>query len=116
MKRDGVEVEEIVEVPEVAYCGDTRVEVVDRVEVVRRARLLILEATFLDDRVSVDEARGRGHVHLDELVERAGAFENEALLIHHVSARYRRREARALVDERLGALLPGRVTALVGGH
>ena len=49
---------------------------------------MILECTFLDDRVSVAECRAKGHVHLDEIVERADLFENEAILLTHFSARY----------------------------
>lgn len=101
-----------VETPEVAFCGDTRIDVVEREEVVRKARLLILEVTFLDERVPVPEARAKGHVHLDEVCERAALFENEAILFTHFSARYTRHEIARLLERRLPAELAGRVTAL----
>ena len=100
------------EVVEVAFCGDTRIEVVEREPAVRTARLLILEATFLDDRVTVAEARGMGHVHLDEIVERAELFENEAILLTHASPRYTRHEVAALLEKKLPPRLAERVTPL----
>lgn len=111
----GVEVTELVEVPEVAFSGDTRIEIVEREEVVRRARLLVLETTFLDERVGVEECRAKGHVHLDEVIERAELFENEALLLTHFSRRYTPREIQAILAARLPACLQGRVTPLLAG-
>jgi ribonuclease Z len=112
LRRAGSPVTAPVETPEVAFCGDTRIEVVEREEVVRRARLLILEVTFLDDRVPVLEARAKGHVHLDEVCERAALFENEAILFTHFSARYTRHEIERLLEKKLPPELAERVTAL----
>ena len=112
---EGVEVTRAVETPEVAFTGDTTIEVVEREEVVRTARLLIMEVTFLDDRVTVESSRSRGHVHLDEVVERADLFENEAILLTHVSRRYKPDEVRAILDARLPAGLRERVTPLLEG-
>lgn len=105
----GESVTESVETPLVAFCGDTLIDVVEREEVVRTARLLILEVTFLDDRVSVAECRDKGHVHLDEVCERADLFRNEALLFTHFSARYSHGEVRRILSARLPASLRGRV-------
>jgi ribonuclease Z len=85
------------------------IEVVEREEVVRRAKLLILEVTFLDERVSVEECRAKGHVHLDEVCERASLFENEAILLTHFSARYGPAEVERILAQRLPASLRGRV-------
>lgn len=84
----GEDVHEVVSVPEVAFCGDTTIDVVDREEIVRQVRLLILEVTFFDDRVPVAQARGGGHVHLDELVERVDLLGNEVVLCTHASRRH----------------------------
>jgi ribonuclease Z len=110
---EGREVTSAVETPEVAFTGDSRIEVVEREEVVRRARLLILETTFVDDRVSVADCRAKGHVHLDEVAERAELFENEAILMTHFSARYSAREIVAALDARLPASLRERVHPLL---
>jgi ribonuclease Z len=115
LKARGVQVSVPVEVPELAFTGDTLIDVVEREECVRRARLLVMEVTFLDERVSVAECRSKGHVHLDEVVERAELFENEALLFTHFSARYRPREVIEILARRLPAGLSARVTPLLPG-
>lgn len=104
---------ETVEVPEVAFCGDTTIDVVEREDVVRKARLLILEVTFLDDRVPVEKARASGHVHLKELAARAELFENEALLLTHFSPRYSREEVLVALERGLPPKLRERATPLL---
>jgi ribonuclease Z len=109
----GERVTAVIDTPEIAFCGDTTIDVVEREEVVRTARVLILEVTFLDDRVSVELAREKGHVHLDEVVERAGLFQNEALVLTHFSSRYTAAEIGALLDAKLPRGLRERVTPLL---
>jgi ribonuclease Z len=116
LKREGHEVSIATETPEIVYTGDTRIEVVDREEVVRKARLLIMEVTFLPGDMSVEDARARGHVHLDEVAARADLFENEAILFLHFSARYTRDEIVRALDERLPAKLREKVTPLLVGR
>ncbi len=108
----GREVTGLGESIEVAFTGDARIEVVERNAAVRDARLLVMEVTFLDERVSVAECRHRGHIHLDEVIDRADLFKNEALLFTHRSARYSYGEARAILERRLPAGLAERVTLL----
>jgi ribonuclease Z len=116
LRRAGVALGVTVETPEFVFTGDTRIEVLEDEEVVRRARVLVMECTFLDERVSVEESRAKGHVHLDELVPRAELFQNEAILLTHFSARYRAHEVRAALDQKLPPALRARVTPLLGAH
>jgi ribonuclease Z len=108
----GEEVNEWTERPEVAFTGDSTIEILDREPSMRSARLLIMELTFLDDRVSVESARSKGHVHLDEVIERADLFENQAILFTHVSARYGIDEASKILYARLPDVLRDRVHLL----
>jgi ribonuclease Z len=101
------------EAPLVAFTGDSCIDVIEREEPLRKARLLILEVTFLDERVPVASARERGHVHLDEVIERAELFENEAILMTHFSSRYNADTIRRVLDERLPDSLRDRVTPLL---
>lgn len=100
-------------VPELAFPGDTRIEVVEREEVVRKARVLVLECTFLDDRVDLARVRESGHVHLDQIVERAELFENEHVILTHFSTRYAPDQVRAILAARLPPGLRERVTPLL---
>ena len=101
------------DVPELAFTGDTLIDVVEREEAVRKARVLVIEVTFVDDRVSVEQCRSKGHVHLFEIAERAELFENEALLLTHFSARYQAHEIVAALDRTLPPDLRERVTPLL---
>ena len=97
LREAGTRVTATVEVPEVAFTGDTAADWIDRAadgsDAVAadalRAKLLICECTFVDDRCTPEDARAYGHTHVDELIERAAAFENESILLIHFSARYK---------------------------
>jgi ribonuclease Z len=112
LRKRGVEVSEPNEVVEVAFCGDTTIQVLDQPDV-RAARLLILECTFVGDRVTPERAIRTGHVHLDQIVERADELTNDAILLTHFSSRYSADYINRQLDERLPAGLRERVTALI---
>ena len=112
----GEVVSETVESVEVAFTGDTLPEVIEREPLVRAARLLILECTFLDDRVPVEKARGSGHVHLDELLPRLGQLSCEALLLTHFSARYSDEQITSILKRRLPAPFQERAVPLLAGR
>ncbi len=112
LKAKGLDVTRTNEVVEVAFTGDTRIEVLEE-EAVRKARLLIMELTFVGDEVDVQGARDRGHVHVDEIAERADLFENEAILFMHFSARHHPEEIVRALDKRLPKKLRERVTPLL---
>jgi ribonuclease Z len=109
----GEPIDDVASSVEVAFCGDTTIDVFDREADVRAARVLILEVTFLDERVSVEQARGKGHVHLDEIIARADRITNEALVMTHFSLRYSRSEIGKILDRRLPADLRARVHPLL---
>ncbi len=115
LRLSGVEITEERWSCDVAFTGDTLVDVLDREPWLYQARLLILEATFLDDRVSVASCRSKGHLHLDELLERAERFANQAILLTHFSARYAWREIRAILKRRLPPELRVRTMPLLPG-
>lgn len=111
-RRTGAAVTDRTDVPLLAFTGDSRVEVLDREPLLREARLLVMEVSFVDDQVSVERARAMGHIHLDEVVERADRFHNEALLFTHRSDRYSPAGALERIRERLPAGLRERVWVL----
>lgn len=116
LRAAGEAVSETTEVVEVVFTGDTLPEVIEREAAVRSARLLVMECTFLDERVPVEKARGSGHIHLDELLERADLFENEAILLTHFSARYSDEQIVSTLNRRLPRHLRDRVTPLLHGR
>ena len=88
MRRQGVVFEDEVEVLLIAFTGDTTAEVFDQDIEALRARVLITECTFINGDVTIEEAHKKGHVHMDELVQREGRFQNEAILLVHFSHRH----------------------------
>ncbi|KAK6920860.1 Metallo-beta-lactamase [Dillenia turbinata] len=81
---------------------------------VLKAKILVMESTFVDNAMSVEHARDYGHTHLSEIVENAARLENKAILLTHFSARYRPEE----IEEAVAALPPplaGRIFALTEG-
>lgn len=98
--------------PLVAFTGDTRFAVFEREPVLQQAKLLMMEVTFLDERVSVERANSTGHIHLDEVLQRSDLLCNEAILFTHLSARYRYPEALEILKRRLPPELAERVTLL----
>jgi len=115
LRRAGVQIEESYEVPLLSFTGDTRVEVLERTPELTRSEMLIVEASFLDERVSVEEARSMGHIHLDELVARAELLTQKAVVLTHFSARYTQTEIESLVQRRASAALGERVRVLREG-
>ena len=81
------------EVPLLAYPGDCGPDVFDAAPELFRARVLLIECSFLwpEDR---ERARAYAHIHIDDLVSRAHLFENEAVVLTHFSQRYRPEEIR----------------------
>jgi ribonuclease Z len=75
------------EIPLLAYPGDCGEEIFDACPELFRARVLLLECSFLlpEDR---DRAREYAHIHLDDVLARADRFENEAVVLTHFSQRY----------------------------
>src|SRR6476660_9361294 len=115
LKTRGAEVTRREEIPLLAYPGDCSPEIFEAAPELFRARVLLVECSCLgeDDR---DRARKYDHIHLDDIVERASLFENEAIVLTHFSMRYRPEEILdaletlpAGIAERVIPFLPGRV-------
>ena len=101
LRRSGAAIDEVHEVPLLSFTGDTRIEALERTPELARTETLIIESSFLDERVSVAEARQMGHVHLDEICERASLLPRTEVVLSHFSARYQDSELEPLVRRRL---------------
>jgi ribonuclease Z len=112
-RRAGEDVTDYDDRLELAYATDTLVSVLDHSPELLRARVLIVECTFLDQRKSLEAARAGCHIHLDEMIERADRFENEHVVLMHVSQIYRPDEVAALLDARVPPALRRRITPFV---
>jgi ribonuclease Z len=87
LKKAGVDVnEEVVDV-HFAFCGDTNIDVL-RDPLVRAAKTLVLEITFLDESVSPEQAYKGGHIHIEHVKANLDVLEGKQVLFTHPSQRY----------------------------
>jgi ribonuclease Z len=72
----------------VTYSGDTGPGVFRLEPRLFTSRVLVLECTFLNPGTR-QKGRRFGHIHFEDLVEHADRFQNEALVLCHLSQRHR---------------------------
>ena len=88
LKRSGVEVVRESEDLWLSYCGDSSATVFTSEPRVFDAKILLVECTFLGPETRAHGERF-GHMHLQDLAAVADRFENEAIVLHHLSRRHR---------------------------
>lgn len=116
LKKSGVQITDSVLCPEVAFTGDTASDFYldPRSADALRAKILITEATFLDDNCNVEHAREHGHTHLYEIMEHAKWIRNKTLVLTHFSPRYNIEEIRQGISK-LQPQISAKVVALTEG-
>ncbi len=98
LKKQGIEIQYTVEVPLVAYCGDTAEGSWIDDPSVRNARVLVLECTFFDsDHVS--RARAGFHLHVRDVARILQKLDNEHVVLSHVTRRTGIREAKRALEK-----------------
>src|SRR5262249_19801936 len=101
LRLSGVEVTREVRTPLVAYTGDTSPAGLDNYPPVYQAKILITELSFVRPNHRRDKIHKFGHIHLDDLIERADRFENELIIAAHFSTRYHPQEVERTVEKKL---------------
>ncbi len=112
LKKKGTEISRRVEVPLVAYLGDTGKANYSHLPHVAQAKALLLECTFFD---SEHERRARlgKHLHVTDLPEVLEGMDNERIILVHVTRRTNMREARTILRKTLPQDILPRVTFLM---
>jgi ribonuclease Z len=108
-KELGHEIQNFSVEPLVSFTGDTQIEFLNGADWVRNSKTLIMEVTYLDEKKPVTVARERGHIHLDELIERLPEIKAENIILMHLSARYSIRDVESLVKRRVPKAEQGRL-------
>jgi ribonuclease Z len=109
LRLSGTEVTREVRTPLVAYTGDTSPRGLDNYPPAYEAKVLITELSFIRANHRREKIHKYGHMHLDDLLERADRFQNEVIICAHFSTRYTAQEVRRLLDAKLPASLRERV-------
>jgi len=115
LKRRGEQIENMIDIPLVAYCGDTAEGAWMEIETVRRAKVLILECTFFEAD-HVRRARAGYHLHVRDAARIIQKLENERILLAHVTRRTAIREAKKTLAGLLSEQAMRRVTFLMDGR
>jgi len=102
LKKEGIEIQYKLEVPLVAYLGDTTMGVVFDHPDVQNAEVLITECTFFEPDHKYKAKAGR-HLHLDHFMDAVAKLKNRDIVLVHVSRRTGVRHARNILRRRIGA-------------
>jgi ribonuclease Z len=109
LRLSGAPVTQEVRTPLVAYLGDSNPAGLDNCPDAYRAKILIVEMTFVAPGHRREHIHKFGHMHLDDVVERAEKFENELIVAGHFSTRCHDRQIRRFVEKRLPECLRDRL-------
>jgi ribonuclease Z len=112
-KKLGEPLFETFERPVLTFPGDTTIRLLDAQPHVLESRILLLEATYIDGRKTAQQCLDHGHVHLDQVLERAADFRNDHLVFTHFSQAYTPGEVRAIVADRTAGRFRPAIHALL---
>ncbi|MCG3137624.1 MAG: Ribonuclease BN [Phycisphaerae bacterium] len=86
LKKQGQSIDYQIEIPLIAYCGDTAVGDFLDLDHVRNAKVLLLECTFFDDE-HVSRARAGKHIHIHDLPKIMPRLRNPHIVLFHQTRR-----------------------------
>lgn len=109
LRMQGTEVAQETLSPLVCFTGDTAPPGLDAHPDVYNAEVLITEMTFFRPEHRKEKIHKFGHMHLDDILDRAERFRNELIILAHLSTRTHEAEARRRLDQMLPESLKGRV-------
>lgn len=109
LKKQGITIEHQVEVPLVAYCGDTAEGAWLDLDIVRQAKVIIMECTFFEPD-HVRRARDGYHLHVRDAARILMKLTNEHILLHHVSRRTGIADAKRMLSSLVAPEIMERVT------
>ena len=112
LKKQGIEIDAWIEVPLVAYCGDTAPGRFLDLPSVSDAQILLIECTFFD-REHLMRARQGLHIHVSDLRNILSRVRSEHVVLTHVTRRTDIREAQRIVQEAIDSRDRERVSFLM---
>ena len=109
MRLAGTDVTQETLTPLVAFTGDTSPPGLDAHPDVMKAQVLITEMTFFRPEHRKEKIHKFGHMHLDDILARADRFENELIILSHLSTRTHESQARQAIRTRAPDSLRDRI-------
>jgi ribonuclease Z len=108
LRREGVRIDEPYARSLLFYTGDTDRGLLENCAAAFQSEVLMIECSFVKDGHQ-DRAAQYRHIHVDDIADFAGRFENELVVLTHFSRRYSRDEIRDGVRRRLPVSLHDRI-------
>ena len=90
LKSEGIEIQETINLPLIAFTGDTNIHAVLDCPDFLMSEILIMECTHFDD--TIENAESHGHIHFQQIVENIDKFQNKWIILCHLSQKYRKIE------------------------
>jgi len=115
LKKQGVEIEYSVDVPVIAFYGDTTEGAWLDLDIVRKARVLILECTFFEAD-HIRRARAGYHMHVRDVAKIVQRLDNEHIVLSHVTRRTSLRDAQRGLARLVDDDVMSRITFLMDGR
>ncbi|MFO0837676.1 MAG: MBL fold metallo-hydrolase [Phycisphaerae bacterium] len=112
LRERGVEITRRMEIPLVAYCGDTAPGEFLNLDYVRTAKVLLLECTFVEAGHE-DRARAGFHFHVSDLRGVLRRLNNELIVLTHLSRRTSLSDAKQMLRKEVPPELLERVRFLM---
>ncbi len=112
LKKKGVQIDHRIEVPLVAFLGDTGPAPYRNLPHVANAKVLLAECTFFDAE-HLSRARAGRHTHVQDLPRVLEGMNNEHIVLIHVTRRTNMTEARKLLRQTLPAATLERISFLM---
>jgi len=109
LRLQGTEVSAESLTPLICFTGDTAPHGLDAHPDVFTSEVLITEMTFFRPEHRREKIHKFGHMHLDDFLDRAHRFQNELIILAHLSTRTPLNEARRRLDQVLPESLRSRI-------
>lgn len=100
LKKQGIQIENPIEIPVVSYLGDTSYADYSKLDDVSKSRILIAECTFFE-KEHIERADAGKHMHIDDFGPMLERMQNEHIIITHLTHRTSIYEARKMLQKRL---------------
>jgi ribonuclease Z len=100
LKKQGVTIDNQIEIPIATYFGDTRYVDFSRLDYIANSKILITECTFYEDEHTERANVGR-HMHINELAGLLSNMNNEHIIITHATQRTPIHQAQKMLKEGL---------------
>jgi ribonuclease Z len=112
LKKQGITIDNPVEIPLVTYLGDTQYVDFSRLDYISNSKILIAECTFFEDEHTGRADAGR-HMHIDEFAPLLERMNNQHIIITHLSLRTGIGQAKQFLRDTLSKETYGKVTVLM---